>query len=55
MSTFAEQVAAALDTTDAQEAGHRVHRVVADEMRSLDPTAKTRSPATSTTRTCPIW
>lgn len=41
MSTFAEQVSAALDTTDAQEAGHRVHQVVAQEMRSLDPTAKT--------------
>lgn len=41
MSTFAEQVSAALDTTDAQEAGYRVHQVVAQEMSSLDPTAKT--------------
>jgi hypothetical protein len=39
MSTFAEAVSAALDTADAQEAGHRVHQVVAKEMRSLDPTA----------------
>lgn len=41
MSSFTEQITAALDTTDAQAAGHRVHRVVADEMRSLDPTATT--------------
>lgn len=40
MSTFAEQVSAALDTTDAQEAGHRVHQVVAQQMQTLDPTAK---------------
>ncbi|MGW7535070.1 hypothetical protein [Amycolatopsis sp. NPDC054798] len=40
MSTFAEQISAALDTTDAQEAGHRVHQVVAQQMISLDPTAK---------------
>ena len=39
MSTFTERISAALDTTDAQEAGHRVHQVVAQEMRSLDPTA----------------
>ena len=31
----------ALDTSNAQEAGHRVHQVVAKEMRSLDPTATT--------------
>ncbi len=41
MSTFSEEISAALDTTDAQEAGHRVHQVVAKEMRSLDPTATT--------------
>lgn len=41
MSLFAEQISAALDTTDAQEAGHRVHEFVAHEMRSLDPTART--------------
>lgn len=41
MSTFADQISAALDTTDAQEAGHRVHQVVAREMRSLDPSAST--------------
>lgn len=41
MSTFAEQVLAALDTSDAQDAGYRVHQVVAREMRSLDPTART--------------
>jgi hypothetical protein len=41
MSRFSQEVSAALDTTDAQEAGHRVHQVVAKEMRSLDPTAKT--------------
>jgi hypothetical protein len=41
MSAFSEEVAAALDTTDAQEAGHRVHQVVAKEMRSLDPAATT--------------
>jgi hypothetical protein len=41
VSTFAEQISAALDTNDARDAGERVHRVVADEMRSLDPTAKT--------------
>lgn len=41
MSTFAEQISAALDTNDAQEAGRRVHQVVAQEMVSLDPTAKT--------------
>lgn len=40
MSTFAEQVSAALDTTDAQEAGHRVHQVVAQHMHSLDPAAR---------------
>lgn len=40
MSTFAERISAALDTTDAQEAGRRVHQVVAKEMRNLDPTAK---------------
>ena len=41
MSTFADQIMAALDTTDAQEAGHRVHKVVAQEMNTLDPTATT--------------
>lgn len=41
MSTFADEISAALDTDDAQEAGHRVHDVVAKEMRSLDPTATT--------------
>ena len=41
MSTFSEQVSAALDTSDAQEAGHRVHQVVAQELRNLDPTATT--------------
>lgn len=41
MSIFAEQIAAALDTNDAQEAGARVHRVVADELGSLDPMATT--------------
>ena len=41
MSTFTEQISAALDTNDAQEAGYRVHQVVAREMSSLDPTAKT--------------
>lgn len=39
MSTFAEQIAAALDTDDALEAGARVHKVVLAEMRSLDPSA----------------
>ncbi|WP_418061997.1 hypothetical protein [Pimelobacter simplex] len=37
MSTFAEQISAALDTNDARAAGDRVHRVVADEISSLDP------------------
>lgn len=41
MSTFAEEISAALDTNDAQDAGHRVHQVVAKEMSSLDPTATT--------------
>jgi hypothetical protein len=41
MSTFAEEISAALDTNNAQEAGHRVHQVVAKEMSSLDPTATT--------------
>ena len=41
MSTFAEQISAALDTNDARDAGDRVHKVVADELRSLDPTAST--------------
>jgi hypothetical protein len=41
MSTFVEQISAALDTSDAQEAGRRVHQVVAQELRSLDPTATT--------------
>lgn len=41
MSMFAEQISAALDTTDAQEAGQRVHRVVAQQLLSLDPTAQT--------------
>lgn len=41
MSAFAEQISAALDTSNAQEAGHRVHQVVAQELRSLDPTATT--------------
>lgn len=41
MSTFAEQISAALDTSDAQEAGSRVHKVVAQELRYLDPTART--------------
>ena len=42
MSTFSERIAAALDTTDARDAGHRVHQVVAEEMASLDPTATTQ-------------
>src|SRR5690606_22318839 len=41
MSTFAEQISTALDTPDAQEAGRRVHQVVAQELRSLDPTVTT--------------
>lgn len=41
MNSFGEQIAAALDTFDAQEAGHRVHNVVAEELAGLDPTAKT--------------
>lgn len=41
MSSFTERISAALDTTDAQEAGYRVHQVVAREMRTLDPTATT--------------
>ncbi|RZU30880.1 hypothetical protein [Blastococcus saxobsidens] len=41
MSTFVEQISAALDTSDAQEAGRRVHQVVAQELRSLDPTVTT--------------
>ncbi|WP_433020607.1 hypothetical protein [Kribbella sp. CA-294648] len=39
MSSFAEQVAAALDTHDAQDAAHRVHEVVRAELKSLDQSA----------------
>ena len=38
MTDFATRITAALDTFDAAEAGRRVHEVVADEVRELDPT-----------------
>lgn len=40
MADFAQLVAAALDTHDALEAGARVHRVVEDELKRLDPTVQ---------------
>lgn len=40
MTTFSEQVSAALDTHDALEAGPRVHKVVVDEIKALDPSVK---------------
>lgn len=42
MSTFAEQVAAALDTERAQEAAERVQRVVMAEIAALDPAIEPR-------------
>lgn len=38
--TFEEQVAAALNTNDPNEAGERVHQVVMDEIVRLDPSVK---------------
>jgi hypothetical protein len=40
VTTFAEQIAAALDIDDAVAAGERVHRVVMDEIVDLDPSVK---------------
>jgi hypothetical protein len=40
MTPFEERVTAALDVASAQEAGIRIHEVVANEVRSLDPAAK---------------
>jgi hypothetical protein len=42
MATFAEMVASALDqAADATDAGKRVHRVILDEVKRLDPTVST--------------
>jgi hypothetical protein len=40
VADFTELVAAALDTHDALEAGARVHKVVLDELKRLDPTVE---------------